>query len=296
MQLRYGRDPSEPTRRRLWEFARTNNLIGLDYTRHPNANLSWEDFPPSQKGLLSAWWRHQFDLFYSIQKNDCVVVLDGQTKLLGVGIAISPCEFRSEQTGFFRHVITVDWLQAFEWDKRLRLPLQLWFGGFRNTIQKIDKNSGYWRVADFVLRLDRDLPVSNPTSEIRETTRRKYGPEGEGQDHKKLKEWILNNPNDIGLGNPIDRHQEYVFPTGDRADLVFDLPENHFAVVEIETNHPDSIKVGAIQALKYKVLKCAEIGADISSDRVSAILVAWIDPEDSKFCEDYGIRFVRKKA
>ena len=86
---------------------------------------------------------------------------------------------------------------------------------------------------------------------------RKYGPSGESIDHRKLKEWILDHPEDIGLRGVLESHLEYEFFTGDRVDLLFDLEGDRYAVVEIETDNP---LPGAFQALKYKVLKCAELG------------------------------------
>lgn len=83
---------------------------------------------------------------------------------------------------------------------------------------------------------------------------------------------------------------EYVFTSGDTADIVFELNGNKYAVVEIETNYPDP---GCHQALKYKVLKCAELGLDIKSSNVEAILVALsVLQEVRDFSNKYGIRFV----
>ncbi len=121
---------------------------------------------------------------------------------------------------------------------------------------------------------------------------RKYGLGGEGSDHRKLKEWILDHPEDIGLQAVLRSHLEYEFLTGDRVDLLFDLEGDRYAVVEIETNNP---LPGAFQALKYKVLKCAEVGSDIKSSKVEAILVAWREPEDPEFCQSYNVRFVKKR-
>ena len=122
---------------------------------------------------------------------------------------------------------------------------------------------------------------------------RKYGPGGEGTEHKKLKEWIAQNPKELGLVNVKNTEIEHVFISGDAADVVFELDDGKYAVVEIETIDP---LPGCYQTLKYKVLKCAELGQDIKSSNVEAILVAWSIPEEIKrFCTKYGIRFVEKK-
>jgi len=122
---------------------------------------------------------------------------------------------------------------------------------------------------------------------------RKYGPGGEGNEHRKLKEWIAQNPREIGLTNVQRTETEYVFASGDTADIVFELDGDTYVVVEIETLDPYP---GCHQALKYRVLKCAELGLDIKSSNVEAVLVAWSIPEHVKsFCNKYGIRYMEKK-
>jgi len=63
-------------------------------------------------------------------------------------------------------------------------------------------------------------------------------------------------------------------------------------VVEIETEVPTP---GAHQALKYRTLKCAQLGVDVKSPSVEGVLVAWQAPENMDFCKRYGIRFVKKR-
>ncbi len=122
---------------------------------------------------------------------------------------------------------------------------------------------------------------------------RKYGSGGEGKEHKKLKQWIAQNPQEIGLTNIKKTNIEYVFKSGDVVDILFEIDDNRYAVVEIETFDP---LPGCYQALKYKVLKCAENGIDINSLNVKAILVAWeISQEIKDFCKKYGLSFVEKK-
>jgi hypothetical protein len=124
--------------------------------------------------------------------------------------------------------------------------------------------------------------------------RRKYGIGGEGKEHRRLKEWIARHPTEIGLTSIKDVEKEYNFISGDIADIVFKLDNGAYVVVEIETIDPYP---GCYQVLKYKILKCAEIGVDIKSTSVEAVLVAWSLPEDVKsFCNKYGIRCVEKKA
>lgn len=144
-------------------------------------------------------------------------------------------------------------------------------------------------------------PVSGPRirnmKSINRTKRialiRKYGHGGEGIKHKKLKEWIAKNPQELGLSSVKRTEIEHVFRSGDIADIVFELNGNKYAVVEIELF---DLICGCHQALKYKVLKCVELGLDINSSDVEAIIVIpSISQEVKEFCNKYGIRFVEKK-
>lgn len=122
---------------------------------------------------------------------------------------------------------------------------------------------------------------------------RKYGAGGEGMEHKKMKEWIAKNPKEIGIAGVEDTKIEYAFPSGDMVDILFKLSGNKDVVVEVETSYP---LPGCFQALKYRILRCAELNRDISSPDGEAVLVAWDVPEKArKFCHKYGIRFVQKK-
>ncbi len=135
-------------------------------------------------------------------------------------------------------------------------------------------------------------PIGARTDRINRTQiiarQRKYGSGGEGIEHKKLKEWIANHPELLGLSNvkkvEIEQH---VFLSGDLPDVVFSFNKDMFAVVEIETDVPWP---GAFQAIKYKALMCAENELPITSNKVKAFLVAWDIPQDVKtFCDHYII-------
>jgi len=129
---------------------------------------------------------------------------------------------------------------------------------------------------------------------IEESLKKKYGAQGESPEHKKLKDWIMAHPEDIGISDVVYRNKEQAFLyTGDLADVYFELADGRYVVVEIETTNA---LPGVFQALKYKVLKCAELGGDIKSDKVISILVAWSIPQDVKiFCRKYGIRWVERR-
>lgn len=120
--------------------------------------------------------------------------------------------------------------------------------------------------------------------------RRKYGSGGEGPEHRNLKNKVASNTGLIGLTDVIETHVEHRFMSGDRVDILFVLANGTSEVVEIETTDPCP---GGHQAIKYRVLRCAEEGWALGSKKVGASLVAWaIDDDVRSFCNRYGIRAI----
>ncbi|HYA43734.1 MAG TPA: hypothetical protein VEF34_20720 [Syntrophobacteraceae bacterium] len=115
---------------------------------------------------------------------------------------------------------------------------------------------------------------------------RKYG-HGEGRDHLKLKEWVANNPQSIGIANVKNTTLEYIFPSADAVDILFELMNGDDVVVEIETDTPVP---GFYQAIKYRALMCAVRKLPLDSQKVKAILVASDMSEQARdLCCKYGI-------
>jgi len=274
---------------RLWNYAKEKKLIGLDVPGI--VTNDWSKTRELVKHRLSEIWIRQFDLFCKeMQIGDIVLVLNGWDFLLGVAeIASDDYQYNKELSAghiFFDHVRDVNWIFKFDYDKSPKLPHRLY--GFNNTLSKVESNTERWR--DLI-----DLDIS--TSEAKENIVRilgnpivrKYGSGGEGAEHKKLKRFIAEKPDSIGLKDVEETKLEYIFPSGDVADIVFRLSGNRYAVVEIETTNP---LPGCFQALKYKILKCAELGLPITSSDVEAIMVAWLIPDDVRnFCLKYNVRF-----
>ena len=139
------------------------------------------------------------------------------------------------------------------------------------------------------------LPASGPRAKMhprriqRVAVGRKYGPTGEGSEHKRLKEWLANNPARLGYEDVVEVTVERVFRSGDCADIVWRREDGRYVVVEVETYFPEP---GAYQALKYRCLLCAEMGLDLTSPNVEAWVVAREIPEGVRaLCTRYGIRF-----
>jgi hypothetical protein len=97
---------------------------------------------------------------------------------------------------------------------------------------------------------------------------------GEGQAHKMLKEYVAQHPTAIGLQTRAPGEQEYLFVSGDRCDVVFDLERNGYAVVEIKNGERGELVRGIYQAIKYRALMVAEKGHG-KGFPVSAYLVTY---------------------
>lgn len=133
------------------------------------------------------------------------------------------------------------------------------------------------------------LPDRSVNRSLKIAKLRKYGPGGEGEAHKKLKKWLSENPDKIGLTNIEKVEIEHRFLSGDLADLVFAHEAGKYTVVEVETNDP---LPGAHQAIKYRALVCAEKNFPLDTDKINAVLVAWEIPDEVKlFCKKYEVGF-----
>lgn len=132
-------------RRRLWNYAREGNLIGLS---HGDVNDDWNKV---QKFVaVSDTWRRQFDTFCNrMVVDDIVLVLHGWFSLLGIAEVSKPRHRYDERLSmgvepFFDHVREVRWIRRFEYDNRLALPEPL--EGFNNTLSIVDPTKKYWPI------------------------------------------------------------------------------------------------------------------------------------------------------
>ena len=113
----------------------------------------------------------------------------------------------------------------------------------------------------------------------------KYGPGGEGERHRVLKQLIADQPECLGLGRG-SAVVEHRFVTGDRVDVSIDLANGEHCVVEIEVEG-ESTSIGAHQALKYRALRAGQLDSTVLPH---ACLVAYSIPHHVKdFCKRHGV-------
>jgi len=104
----------------------------------------------------------------------------------------------------------------------------------------------------------------------------------ESKQHFDLKNFIASNPSILGLSNIKKTHIEYSYPSGDRVDVAFELMNNDWSVVEIETEGLSETIVGLFQAIKYKSLQEAVLKAKGFDRAVTGYLVALDIPPETK--------------
>lgn len=94
---------------------------------------------------------------------------------------------------------------------------------------------------------------------LTDTTHGGWSTEHESKEHRLLKEHIAKNPHAVGLAKNPKNSIEYVFASGDVADIVFEWNTRVCAVEikSIKSNHCDIYR-GIFQCIKYKALLRAE--------------------------------------
>lgn len=123
----------------------------------------------------------------------------------------------------------------------------------------------------------------------------KYGKGGEGKEHKQLKEYVAKHPEKIGLlRNKVKSKIEHPYISGDLVDILFEPTLGKInTVVEIEL---DRIVPGIHQAIKYRALRCSQLGLSLTDTNVKATIVAWkISQVEKQLCRKYGIDYFEIK-
>ena len=111
--------------------------------------------------------------------------------------------------------------------------------------------------------------------EIARPSRGGWSPEGESEEHKALKMFVAENPSAVGLPkNSKKGEKEYLFASGDKADVVFST-KNGFLGVEVKSiiSKDADMNRGLFQAVKYQALLRAEQKAALSPPTARAVLV-----------------------
>lgn len=111
--------------------------------------------------------------------------------------------------------------------------------------------------------------------EIDTPSRGGWSSEAESKQHNNLKAFVAVNPQVVGLlENNSQGQTEYLFASGDRADVVFET-ENGYLGVEVKSiiSNDTDLNRGLFQAVKYQALLRSEQKAVLSPPTARAVLV-----------------------
>jgi hypothetical protein len=103
---------------------------------------------------------------------------------------------------------------------------------------------------------------------------RHWGGAGEGEDHRKLKHYVADNPSVIGLRGFERVETEFCFPSNDKIDVLFSS-EDSWVGVEVKgpSSSREDIIRGIFQAVKYAAVGEAYLKSIFDKARIQIILV-----------------------
>ena len=118
-----------------------------------------------------------------------------------------------------------------------------------------------------------------------------FGPSGESSAHRLLKLYVASHPTDFGMSPEANSNVEYSFDTGDRVDVMFQNHQPDRTVVEVEVEGATQIRIGILQAIKYRSLAAVDAGYPLVTARVGAAVVAFETnyPRALELAERYDI-------
>jgi hypothetical protein len=103
----------------------------------------------------------------------------------------------------------------------------------------------------------------------------RYGGVGETEDHRRLKEYIARTPKILGLSGCGQGTTEFVFPSADRIDVLFQQGQEWVGVeVKGATSDDGDLVRGLFQCVKYVALLEANLKSDLKKGSIRVVLVS----------------------
>lgn len=146
----------------------------------------------------------------------------------------------------------------------------------RVFIEGLDSKAIKFKRWDWVLDQLGLEPVKLITEEELHSKTSEIGGSGsEGKNHKRLKKFILEHPESIGLKDVVYKTDEFVLPSGDRIDVYFVRKNGDRVAVEVKPKSSpyEDMMRGIFQCVKYKAVMEAVRTVECGSFNVSTILV-----------------------
>lgn len=123
--------------------------------------------------------------------------------------------------------------------------------------------------------IEEGIDEDDELDEIAPPNRGGWSSEGESNEHKALKEYVAKHPGAVGLsGRNKKGTTEYLFASGDKADVVFET-KNGFLGVEVKSivSNDADMNRGIYQAVKYQALLRAEQKSLLTPPIARSVLV-----------------------
>lgn len=129
--------------------------------------------------------------------------------------------------------------------------------GKRIFVEGLDSNAINYAHWDWVLK---ELNLKEAGSFTDEQLEAIKNPQcshgGEGEEHKALKEYIFEHPENLDIMGVVRKEAEHILPSGDRLDVYFELSDGTHVAIEVKPSiAPDQdIARGIFQCVKYSAV------------------------------------------
>ena len=164
-------------------------------------------------------------------------------------------------------------------------------------VEGLDSKAINFKRWDWVLdQLGLEPAQITTDEELQSKTGKIGGSSGEGKDHKKLKKYILDHPESIGIKDVVSRSDEYTLPSGDRVDVYIIRKNGDRIAVEVkpESSPDEDMLRGIFQCVKYVSVMEAVRALGCGSFNVSTILVLGgsLSKQNKKIASELDVEYI----
>lgn len=134
-------------------------------------------------------------------------------------------------------------------------------------------------------------PLLLPAVKMRREKHQHYVKREESNMHKEIKRYVIENAEALfGKGVSLFE-EEYLYASGDSANLVFCVPPDKYLTIEVEVDVGKDEIAGLLQAIKYKYMFAVQ--EKLSIEQVKGVLITRsLDPSIKALCSKYGIDYM----
>lgn len=167
----------------------------------------------------------------------------------------------------------------------------------RIFVEGLDSKAISYKYWDWVLEELNLRPYEVLTTEDLKKIKNPFNPYGgEGEEHKKLKEYISEHPEVLGYKNVMLVETEHILPSGDRLDVYIELSDGTHVAVEVKPKDaPDNdISRGIFQCIKYAAVMEAMRNLESQDYEVETLLVTTghLSDMSRKIADELNIEYV----